>query len=422
MSRTKVGLEANALQEVWKADDDWTEIQTKGERKKRQNRLNQRTYRRRHTEKAKANRQAPFRVERFRISVVPQPEFVAKGGKKTSKPPPIGHPECSNSSRVLLKTPESSNHVRVSISTTSQSPTLEALLPYSDTVKSTPSAQSLPVEYSEDTHVALYETILGSIENEGVSASQMPLAEVDHHPTTSNPNSFPLSSDHLLHFIHQNVFCALMSNKSLLNINASLTKVELEIEIPASQNFCDGVTIIRSKPGEIIPHSLQPTNVQMTVAHSSWLNMFPHPAFRDNLIRYERDFDHGDLCNDLFGEAFASNSSTHGTSPATSSSSESSFNVPDPWNDLDDGMTYSRRGFIVWGESWETDSWEITPGFIKKWPWVLQGCQDLIASTNRWREKRYEEPVDYPIFAEPPTRQIREDFSFVRAAQCVEAC
>jgi len=141
------------------------------------------------------------------------------------------------------------------------------------------------------------------------------------------------------------------------------------------------------------------------------MNMFPHPVLRDNLIRYERDFDHGDLCNDLFGELFANRKSYHSSLETPSSTSESGTSVSDPWEDLDDAITSSRRGFIVWGESWDTESWEITPGFIRKWPWILKGCEDLIASTNRWRAQRYEEPLNYPFSSEPPVKGSYADFS-----------
>jgi Domain of unknown function (DUF3425) len=179
--------------------------------------------------------------------------------------------------------------------------------------------------------------------------------------------------------------------------------------------------VIRSKPGETIPQSLHPTNVQMNIAHSSWMNMFPHPVLRDNLIRYERDFDHGDLCNDIFGELFANRTSYSSSSETSSSTPESSTSMSDPWGELDDSITSSRRGFIVWGEPWDTESWEITPGFIRKWPWVLKGCEDLIASTNRWRAKRYEEPLTYAFSAASPVTGSCGDFSFIQQGAVCES-
>ena len=38
--------------------------------------------------------------------------------------------------------------------------------------------------------------------------------------------------------------------------------------------------------------------------------------------------------------------------------------------------------------------WEATPGFVRKWAWVLENCHQLIDSTNRWRAKRDEKPLD----------------------------
>ena len=51
------------------------------------------------------------------------------------------------------------------------------------------------------------------------------------------------------------------------------------------------------------------------------------------------------------------------------------------------------KGLIIWGEPHDTSSWEVTPGFLAKWPWAMEGCDDLIESSNRWRLMRGEEPM-----------------------------
>jgi hypothetical protein len=266
--------------------------------------------------------------------------------------------------------------------TSPDSTVLDAFLPYSKDIDLAPSAQQF-----------------------AVNLSPPDLGEEIEFTQDASPTLFPLSSDHLLHLIHQNVFRALMTNKSLLKATASLRKVELDIILPMSQNFCDGVSVIHSKIDKALPQSLQPTIVQMNIAHSSWMNMFPFPKLRDNLIRYERDFDHADLCNDLFGELFTNGTAYDSLSPTTHSSpgtqfspsaSTSETHVVDPWEELDDEVTTQRKGLIVWGEPWDTDSWELTPGFVRKWPWLLRDCEDLITCSNRWRAKRCEEPLTYP--------------------------
>jgi hypothetical protein len=59
----------------------------------------------------------------------------------------------------------------------------------------------------------------------------------------------------------------------------------------------------------------------------------------------------------------------------------------------DDEITATRNGLIIWGEPYRAESWEATPGFLRKWAWAVVGCEELIASTNRWRGVRGEGPV-----------------------------
>jgi hypothetical protein len=59
----------------------------------------------------------------------------------------------------------------------------------------------------------------------------------------------------------------------------------------------------------------------------------------------------------------------------------------------EDEVTAERKGLIVWGEPYDMRSWEATPGFLAKWSWAVEGCDDLIQSSNRWRQMRGEEPI-----------------------------
>jgi hypothetical protein len=48
---------------------------------------------------------------------------------------------------------------------------------------------------------------------------------------------------------------------------------------------------------------------------------------------------------------------------------------------------------LVWGEPYDPSNWEVTEGFIKKWGWVIQGCPDILQSTNKWRAKGGESAI-----------------------------
>jgi len=61
--------------------------------------------------------------------------------------------------------------------------------------------------------------------------------------------------------------------------------------------------------------------------------------------------------------------------------------------DDEDEMTASRSGFIVWGGPSDENNWEITPGFLRKWTWIMQESEFLISSTNKWRALRGVEAI-----------------------------
>jgi len=65
-----------------------------------------------------------------------------------------------------------------------------------------------------------------------------------------------------------------------------------------------------------------------------------------------------------------------------------------------DELNVGRRGMIVWGEPWDKNGWELTPSFVRKWPQLLEGCEDLIGSANKWRAKRDEGPLLLDICSE----------------------
>lgn len=166
---------------------------------------------------------------------------------------------------------------------------------------------------------------------------------------------FPLSSDHyLITLVQYNVVRAMIHNMSILSLLYCLPE-------KCSQAF--GVPVLDIVPAENIPLDLQPTLLQQSTPHPFWISAIPFPTMRDNLILLDGTYDSDDLCYDL-GQAL--------------------------YEGFDD---VERRGCLVWGDPWSMYGWEVTEGFVEKWGFLLNGCLDLIASTNYWREMRGEDKL-----------------------------
>jgi hypothetical protein len=127
----------------------------------------------------------------------------------------------------------------------------------------------------------------------------------------------------------------------------------------------------------------------MVHPHSNWIDMLPFPQIRDNLIQWEAYVDVVDFLKDLFGDLVNDNLSI---TPETSGSFSTSAKFLLQGED-EDMVTAGRKGLIVWGEAHLKESWEATPGFLKKWAWLLKGCEELIEISNSWRTIRGENPI-----------------------------
>ncbi|KAH6704248.1 hypothetical protein BKA61DRAFT_185534 [Leptodontidium sp. MPI-SDFR-AT-0119] len=228
-----------------------------------------------------------------------------------------------------------------------------------------------------------------------------------HFQTSLTPPSliFPLSTDHLLHLVQYNVFRAFVSNKSTLNILLTgwTDYPPSPTTCPISGPYRDNTMVYPLNPN--IPFSLFPTRLQQTCLHSFWINLFPFPTLRDNLIRRDGKFDHWELLADLIGELMGSTpfEQRQGTPVAITVSDPknmSASNPPPTEGSDEDEVTAGRKGLIVWGEPYDMRSWEATPGFIAKWSWAVEGCYDLVESSNHWRLLRGEEPIRLPELKE----------------------
>ncbi|KAK9435840.1 hypothetical protein VB005_10643 [Metarhizium brunneum] len=117
------------------------------------------------------------------------------------------------------------------------------------------------------------------------------------------------------------------------------------------------------------PYSMNPTLLQLKVEHHPWIDFFPCPRLRDNLLaalvpgREMLDEDH--LCRDVV--------------------------------DGGAGAGVDSAGLIVWGTPWEPGGWEVTESFVEKWGWLLAGCVELKEATNYWRGKRGLEGIVFNV-------------------------
>jgi hypothetical protein len=255
--------------EVRGQEDDWTGLTDAAARRKLQNRLNQRIYRRR--------RQAPKKS--LSKSASPSRVPVAEGQSKVeTQPDPSKQVKCFNN-------------------------------------LSPSGIQELMHQYER---LARQEYALGS-------------------PRV----------DQLLTLIQFNVFRALISNTSTLGFSMAWLEE-------------DALSPFPSQPAlniQSCPSSLHPTQTQRKVPHHPWIDLFPFPRLRDNLLLADGSYDEYALCNELVDFCDVPNEKT---------------------------------GLIVWGEPWDPFGWEATSSFLKRWGWVVKGCEELSRSTNYWRAKRGE--------------------------------
>lgn len=159
-----------------------------------------------------------------------------------------------------------------------------------------------------------------------------------------------LEGELLVPIMQLNIFRAMMSNAA----HFGLTPESLHQDILSPFNTAAPWAIDVAS----LPPSLQPTSLQKVVTHHPWIDLFPLPSIRDAVLRRMAEYDDEELCHNLFIEI--------------------------------DGTDINSIGVVVWGEPWDPTAYEISSAILKKWPWFVQDCPDLIHSSNYWRRKREE--------------------------------
>lgn len=162
--------------------------------------------------------------------------------------------------------------------------------------------------------------------------------------------------EHLPLLLQYNVDVALRQNADILGM--SDLWLHYEAISPFNKPKMPSEVTVSSSPGNW-PVNLLPTPLQAMMEHHPWIDLFPLPRMRDNVLRAIQDpnvCDEDDLCYDVC-----------------------QYGHPD-----------DKCVLIVWGPSWDPRNWEVSLEFLKKWGWLLSGCIELIESTNYWRERRGE--------------------------------
>ncbi|KAK0640027.1 hypothetical protein DIS24_g9750 [Lasiodiplodia hormozganensis] len=290
--------------ETWGLQDDWTGVEESKERRKRQNRLNQRAYRKRK------------HLERFATVVFSQ----------------------SPSTKVRSDAPSETDGNTLAF----------------------PERRTEPREYADFGWIA---TLNSSSKPKAIEFKQM--LYQDHSLKLQAPSDLPTLA-------RLNVLYALAANAKTLSI--SFVDLELDESISPfnllGPNTPPDLLLNRSLlPPPPPDNSLHPTALQKTVVHHPWVDVFPAPGIRDNILRGldAAEIDEDELCGALL-------------------TIESDVDdIPAP--------------LVVWGDPGDAWNWEISPEFMRKWGVLLKGCPEVLQATNFWRRKRGRREAEF-VFGE----------------------
>lgn len=162
--------------------------------------------------------------------------------------------------------------------------------------------------------------------------------------------------DHLLTLTKFNVLRALLGNLAALGLSIQMVEDDGYGALSPFNSTTNPSSIghhsYHRRDRNILPASLLPTTTQLSIPHHPWLDCFPYPRMRDNIINAPEGFDDCELCTDMM----------------------------DPAN--------GDIGLMVWGDPWLPQNWEVSEFFVQKWPWVIEGCSEILVHSNYWRAKR----------------------------------
>ncbi|OOF97366.1 hypothetical protein ASPCADRAFT_143779 [Aspergillus carbonarius ITEM 5010] len=175
-----------------------------------------------------------------------------------------------------------------------------------------------------------------------------------------NYRSHSPRTDHLLSLSRINVLRAAYENARAVGMDVDWLCADEAVSVFSMSSPV-------SSQHTTVPLSLKPTTLQRAIPHHPWLDIFPFPQIRDNLILAGEALDDHEFCHDLIGF----------------------------WDTRRSDAT-----LLVWGLPSNPRNWEVTENFARKWSWLLRGCTEILISTDSWRVQRGEKPLNWQsIFA-----------------------
>ncbi|PYI29538.1 hypothetical protein BP00DRAFT_427415 [Aspergillus indologenus CBS 114.80] len=328
--RTRAAISIVTASSEVDPEDDWAGMGDRKERRRRQNRLNQRAYRKR----KQATRQTQTQPPSQAIRTVKTEESTSSSDEQM-----LTILSSSTSSRNATTSPSTSPSTSAS-SSTSTSFSFSTRPPPESHTRASTSTSTSP---RPDRKPCADPTTQRNLQALLTDFTRVAYASYIHGSPTL---------DHLLTLSRMNVYRAFATNMATLGMGTGAEWMHDDALSPFTTLQPHG-----ARDPTALPLHLRPTKLQQTVPHHPWLDFFPLPRLRDNLVAMADRFDDEELCLDIMG---------FWDSPT---------------------QTYS---LLVWGEPSDPANWEITEDFLRKWPWVVRGCAELLASTNRWRARRGE--------------------------------
>ncbi|KAL4970495.1 bZIP transcription factor [Aspergillus stella-maris] len=183
--------------------------------------------------------------------------------------------------------------------------------------------------------------------------------------------------DHLISLSRVNLLRAAYENVVAVGMAVDWLCADEAISIltPTSNNSNNALSPAKNTSISI-PSCLKPTPLQLSTPHHPWVDIFPFPGMRDNLIRAGDSLDDDEFCHDITGF----------------------------WD-----TRRSNATLLVWGSPWDASNWEVTEEFVHKWGWLMNGCPELLVSTNKWRRVRGEKPLDWRRIVEEGQSENLDD-------------
>ena len=187
----------------------------------------------------------------------------------------------------------------------------------------------------------------GSTSVEGRAASET-AGESSSSATNTQPGRV---WDELAQLINRNFMAATVTNANHVGVELNALQTGTSVRTPRVTD-------------RQIPASLTPIDAQHQLPHDPIIDIIPHARLRYNILRATAS---GQLDSTDFTKCLRASGSL----------------------ELLNG-SWQRGGVVVWSFPEQVASWELSEPFLRRWAFLLEGCEDLIAATNCWRSKRGE--------------------------------